>query len=214
VDGTEIFRYEIFSRLMLNFAPFVLVAYVTSLLAADLGFARAHVERLADTDELTGLSNMRAFNQALLRQERVARKHEQPLSVLMIDIDNLKIINDGTATKRAMSRSARSPPRSRTRYAPTISSRVTAATSSSHCCPRRRRAAAKRAGERILARIAEQPNRGGADRLGISVSIGLASLPVMAGDVDDLLQIADKALYESKRAGRNRLSVYAEMQDA
>jgi hypothetical protein len=94
MEGVDMFRYEIFSYLMLNFAPFVLVAYVTSLLAADLGAARAHAEQLAGTDELTGLSNIRAFKNALSRYERAAHKGNEPLSILMIDIDKLKRVND------------------------------------------------------------------------------------------------------------------------
>jgi diguanylate cyclase (GGDEF)-like protein len=215
VDGTEIFRYEIFSRLMLNFAPFVLVAYVTSLLAADLGFARAQVELMAETDELTGLSNMRAFNHALLRQERVARKHEQPLAVLMIDIDNLKAINDnhghdvGNEAIRTVATAIKDSLRTDDVVARFGGDEFIA------LLPRAPESAARRAGERILARVAEHPIDTGSTRIGISVSIGLAASPVMAGDAEELMRNADQALYASKKAGRNRLSTFkAELQAA
>jgi GGDEF domain-containing protein len=49
--------------------------------------------------------------------------------------------------------------------------------------------------------------------VGISVSMGLATYPVMADEAESLLRNADKALYASKRAGRNRLSIYSEVFD-
>ncbi|WP_462330895.1 GGDEF domain-containing protein [Thiohalocapsa halophila] len=212
VDGSEIFRYEIFSSLMLRFAPFVLVAYVTSLLAADLGFARAYVEQLADTDALTGLSNMRAFDQALSRHQRLAQGGDQPLSVLMIDIDNLKAINDhyghdtGNLAIRAVANAIRDSVRGNDVVARYGGDEFIV------LLPSAPETAAHRAGERILNRIAESPLEvAKAGRVGISVSIGLATLPVAAGNVEELLRNADQALYASKRAGRNRLSTFTSL---
>jgi diguanylate cyclase (GGDEF)-like protein len=215
VNGTEIFQYEIFSSLMLHFAPFVLVAYVTSLLAADLGFARAYVERLAETDALTGVSNMRAFNQALSRLGRRARDTDEALSVLMIDIDNLKAINDhhghdaGSAAIRSVAQAIKSSVRANDIVARYGGDEFVV------LLPAALEPAARRAGERILKRITSHPlelSTGG--HIGISVSIGLATFPVMAEDVDELLHHADKALYASKQAGRNRMSSYPELEPA
>jgi diguanylate cyclase (GGDEF)-like protein len=47
-------------------------------------------------------------------------------------------------------------------------------------------------------------------QVSVSVSMGLATFPVMAAEAESLLRHADKALYASKRAGRNRLSIYSE----
>lgn len=212
VDGSEIFRYEIFSSLMLRFAPFVLVAYVTSLLAADLGFARAHAEQLADTDALTGLSNMRAFNQALTKHQRLAQRVEEPLSVLMIDIDNLKAINDhyGHDTGNLAIRNVANAIRDSVRR-----NDVVARYGGDEfivLLPSSAETAAHDVGERILKRIADSPLEvATAGRVGISVSIGLATLPVAAANVEDLLRNADQALYASKRGGRNRLSTFASL---
>ncbi|WP_295882006.1 GGDEF domain-containing protein [uncultured Thiohalocapsa sp.] len=209
--GIEIFRYEIFSSLMLRFAPFVLVAYVTSLLAADLGFARAYVEQLADTDTLTGLSNMRAFNQALSQHERLARRRAEPLSVLMIDIDNLKAINDhhGHETGNRAIRNVAAAIKDCVR-----ANDVVARYGGDEfivLLPSAPESAAQNAGERILKRMADAPVEGSAGHVSVSVSIGLATLPVAAGDVEELLRHADEALYASKRAGRNRLSSFASL---
>jgi diguanylate cyclase (GGDEF)-like protein len=214
VEGSEIFRYEIFSSLMLRFAPFVLVAYVTSLLAADLGLARAFVERLADTDELTGLSNMRAFNQAMARHERLARQRDEALSVLMVDIDNLKAINDhhghdtGNLAIRRVANAIKSSVRSNDVVARYGGDEFIV------LLPAAPEAAARRAGERILRHIAEEPVEGVNGPAGVSVSIGLATFPVMAKGMEELMHRADQALYASKRAGRNRLSTYRVLQPA
>ncbi|WP_058554975.1 GGDEF domain-containing protein [Thiohalocapsa sp. ML1] len=214
VNGTEIFQYEIFSSLMLHFAPFVLVAYVTSLLAADLGFARAYVERLAETDTLTGVNNMRAFNQALARLERRARALDEPLSLLMIDIDNLKAINDqhghdaGSAAIRSVANAIKASVRANDIVARYGGDEFAV------LLPSASEEAARHAGERLLKRIASCPLELPTGRISVSVSIGLATFPVMAGDVEDLLNHADKALYASKQAGRNRMSSYPGFQAA
>jgi len=209
--GEAIFSYQSFSHLMLNFAPFVLVAYVTSLLAADLGFARSAAEQQAETDALTGLPNMRAFNQAMARHERQARHNETPFSVLMVDIDNLKIINDhhghdvGNKAIRAV--------------ADAISTGIRASDVVARyggdefivMLPKAPESVARAAGERIMKHVKNAQVNAHGNQVGISVSMGLATYPVMADEAESLLRNADKALYASKRAGRNRLSIYSEV---
>lgn len=74
--------------------PLLLVAYLTSTLAADIFAARRRIETLAQTDPLTGLLNLRAF-QALHRQAHLAAARDiEPYTLLMLDMDNLKSIND------------------------------------------------------------------------------------------------------------------------
>jgi diguanylate cyclase (GGDEF)-like protein len=212
MEGVDMFRYEIFSYLMLNFAPFVLVAYVTSLLAADLGAARAHAEQLAGTDELTGLSNIRAFKNALSRYERAAHKGNEPLSILMIDIDKLKRVNDqygheiGNAVIRTVATAIRQSVRAEDFVARHGGDEFAV------LLPSAAEDAARRAAERVLKRTAERPIETPIASIGVSVSIGIATLPDTATEVEGLLQNADLALYASKRGGRNRLSVYPHLQ--
>jgi diguanylate cyclase (GGDEF)-like protein len=48
-------------------------------------------------------------------------------------------------------------------------------------------------------------------QLGVTVSVGVAGFPEHAADLDMLFQHADRALYESKRRGRNRVTVFSDL---
>jgi diguanylate cyclase (GGDEF)-like protein len=74
--------------------PFFLVGYLTTSLSADVIEAREHLENLAQIDELTGMLNMRAFNEVLEQQHRRIEKEQGVYAVLCVDIDKLKSINE------------------------------------------------------------------------------------------------------------------------
>ncbi len=61
---------------------------------AELKEANETISRLAATDELTNLSNRRSFNDCLAAALSAARRHEYPLSLIMIDLDHFKVVND------------------------------------------------------------------------------------------------------------------------
>jgi diguanylate cyclase (GGDEF)-like protein len=75
--------------------PFVLVAFLTILLAENMQSAELRIRALADRDELTGLYNMRAFSKLADRHAEFARRSQAIYSLLLIDINGLKSINDG-----------------------------------------------------------------------------------------------------------------------
>ena len=75
-------------------APFLLVAYLTTTLSADITEAREHIENLAQTDSLTGLFNLRAFNEVWQREHAARERDNGAYALLMIDMDKLKDIND------------------------------------------------------------------------------------------------------------------------
>src|SRR6185295_14308952 len=75
-------------------APVLLVAYITTMFSADIRYGLQQAKLLAETDELTGLFNTRGFAIAANRLFGQAQRYSRPASVLMIDCDNLKTVND------------------------------------------------------------------------------------------------------------------------
>jgi diguanylate cyclase (GGDEF)-like protein len=75
-------------------APFVLVAFCTTLLVENINTAKQRIRALSDRDELTGLHNMRAFARLAEQEHEVASRMERAYSILMVDIDHLKTVND------------------------------------------------------------------------------------------------------------------------
>jgi diguanylate cyclase (GGDEF)-like protein len=165
----------------------------------------AALQGMASTDPRTGLSNTRAFDQ-MLEDALRARRDDETIAVLMLDLDHFKEFNDryghpaGDEALRAFADILRSCLRDgdvAARYGgeefaiflPTVD-QMTALTIA----------------ERIRSRtestlIALAP--GISDR--ITVSIGLASAPHQANDRIALLRLADEALYQAKEAGRNQV---------
>ena len=93
-------RQGMFGRSVLALA---MLAYVVRVTQTQFWFARtrdrlaealATVERVSLLDELTGIPNRRAFDQALDERTKEAAREQRPLSVLMIDIDHFKTFND------------------------------------------------------------------------------------------------------------------------
>ena len=82
------------SRAIGELAPFLLVAYLTTTLSADITEAREHIETLAQTDALTGLANVRLFNEVWQREHAACERDRRSYALLMIDMDKLKDIND------------------------------------------------------------------------------------------------------------------------
>ena len=75
-------------------APYFLVAYLTTTLSADVTEAREHLETLAQADELTGCLNLRAFTEVLQQQHALLDSQKSGYTLLSIDIDRLKAINE------------------------------------------------------------------------------------------------------------------------
>jgi diguanylate cyclase (GGDEF)-like protein len=75
-------------------APFVLVAFSTTLLVDNINTAKSRIRALADRDELTSLYNMRAFGRLAEQEHDSAARVDRAYSILMIDIEHLKVVND------------------------------------------------------------------------------------------------------------------------
>jgi diguanylate cyclase (GGDEF)-like protein len=74
--------------------PFILVAFLTTLLAENIHTAKARIRALSDRDELSEVYNMRAFGKLADRQHELISRSEGSYAILMIDINQLKSIND------------------------------------------------------------------------------------------------------------------------
>jgi diguanylate cyclase (GGDEF)-like protein len=75
-------------------APFVLVAFSTTLLVENINTAKSRIRALSERDELTSLYNMRAFARLADLEHDAASRSDRNYSILMIDIEHLKTVND------------------------------------------------------------------------------------------------------------------------
>jgi diguanylate cyclase (GGDEF)-like protein len=203
-----LFVPETFTTLMAKFSPFLLVAYVTSMLATDILYAKRKITILSQTDELTGLLNMRAFNMILEKEIARATRYAQPFTVIMIDVDGLKGINDrfghtaGSKLVETVGHSINECVRSSdvlARYGGDEFVILLTHTSTEH---------ARTAAERIRSAIDNTSFDMKGNRIATTVSIGIASFPEGVNDAVDVLDKADMALYKSKQGGRNKVTYY------
>ena len=157
-------------------------------------------------DPLTGTGNRIAMDQTLVREIDVARRHSRPLSLLMLDIDHFKQVNDtyghstGDDVLKAIANAIKGELRNIDRvfrYGGEEFLIVLANTD---------RDAAALVGERLRlateALVYQLPERS----LELTISLGCATLRP-AESADSLLRRADSALYIAKREGRNRLAM-------
>jgi diguanylate cyclase (GGDEF)-like protein len=174
--------------------------------------AMLHAEavKLTMTDPLTGVPNRRhLFNRLELE---VARSHRfgAPLSILMVDIDHFKRLND-IAGHRAGDEALRQVCdvlRHRVRKVDTLARY--GGEEFMLLLPNVSKVDAYEVAEKLRRAVGEAPQLAVPTQPGghITVSIGLASIPNDATTQDNLVDCADAALYASKRGGRNRVTAY------
>lgn len=173
----------------------------------EIGQLEASLREQAMRDALTGLFNRRYLDETLPREVARAERSGEPLSLVLLDLDRFKDLNDrhGHAAGDEVLRELGLLLRSRTRRAD-ITCRyggeefliAMPATDPS--------AAVERAEE---LRVAFERRTFGAAATGLSstLSAGVAALPIHATTLDGLLASADLALYAAKAAGRNRVNL-------
>lgn len=167
----------------------------------------AELFRQASTDSLTGIGNRRHFLGLAEQELRRAKRFNRDLTVMMLDIDHFKSINDthghavGDAVLQGMvKRSLESLRQS------DFMGRL-GGEEFGVVLPETGLDAAEDVAERLRQHLAERSIV--AERLAVpcTVSIGLAHLSSQDGTIDDLLHRADQALYRAKSGGRNRVEV-------
>lgn len=163
-------------------------------------------EEMASRDSLTGLYNHRTFY-ALLRDE-IARsqRFKRPLSLLMLDIDHFKLVNDahghqaGDAILKGLSELLLERARGVDRVCRYGGEEFTL------ILPETDAAQALRIAERLRSAVQSRPFPIGDGAVaGITVSIGVATYPMQEIPPKDFVKAADIALYGAKQSGRNRV---------
>jgi two-component system cell cycle response regulator len=181
-------------------------AVVLAFLGFVLGRQADRLAALSETDVLTGLANRRALRRRLAEEFRRSKRYRMPVSLLLVDIDGLKQLNDthGHAAGDRMIR--------------TVADAIVRGLRESDfgarwggdefaiLAPNTSANAAHSSAERLVARVADQHDAHLGRRP--TVSIGVATYDPTHGryaDLDALVRAADDALYRAKAGGRNRV---------
>ena len=174
--------------------------------AAALREATAQLELMAATDVLTELPNRRSFSDRLGIEFRRSRRYSRPLSVLMLDLDRFKETNDTyghpfgdfvlTETASSLARNVRE-------------SDLVARYGGEEfvvMLPETTPDEALIAADKLRRAVAGREFRQGEVRVRLSISAGVAGSEGRGFDeAEELVSLADRALYEAKRAGRDRV---------
>ncbi len=164
----------------------------------------AELDQMSRTDVLTGLYNRRHLDEELTRKHSEARRHAEPLCILLLDIDHFKRVNDvyghpaGDLVLSAFADRLRAQLR-----AEDIAGRW-GGEEFLVILPRTPLAGALEVADRIRAATAASPVTAGDSQISVTVSGGCALGP---GDsVDATIHLADTCLYRAKDAGRNQIA--------
>lgn len=159
-------------------------------------------------DALTGLSNRRYLEESLEREIARAQRKTQPLALFMIDIDHFKRLNDrygheaGDIVLRKIGQLLRDCTRESDIAARYGGEEFTVV------LPEADRDAAMARAEALRAAVENvELNMHGTPLGSITISIGIAIFPQHGGSPEDLMRMADQALYAAKRSGRNRIQL-------
>ncbi|HZK48309.1 MAG TPA: GGDEF domain-containing protein [Thermoleophilia bacterium] len=164
--------------------------------------SNTELDRLAHTDQLTGLYNRRYMIQELERHGEMYKRYRHPFSVLMLDLDNLKTVNDtlghpaGDAALKHLAMLLRVNIRDvdiACRYG---------GDEFVVLMPETEQNVVQIVGDRIAASLAKTKLKLGSNLVSLEVSAGNSSCPADGCEPAELLQVADASLYRSKEARR------------
>ncbi len=172
-------------------------------IAVDNVMLHREAQRLSVTDPLTGAGNLRHMTTTLAREVERATRFQRPLSLLLLDLDFFKNVNDtyghtvGDAVLRELARRLASCVREVDVVARYGGEEFVVVT------PETDIEGAERLAARICEAVREEPFLVGEDVVKVTVSVGIAALPQHGSASGDLVRAADEGLYAAKHAGRD-----------
>ena len=162
------------------------------------------LDRLAQADSLTGLANHRALWEALEREIARAGRFRHPVSVVVVDIDKFKQVNDrygrlrGDAALRIVGEAMQKVCRTMDLGARFGGDEFVL------LLPQTPKVAAVQVAERLRRQVEELSFPGG---MRLTASVGVASMPEDATTTDALLEAAEWAMYQARHGGGNRVGL-------
>ena len=165
------------------------------------------LEQLATTDSLTGILNRRAFTREAVQELERARRYGRPVSLLMLDVDYFKVVNDryghgvGDLTLQAFAQVTRAGLR-RLDVLGRVGGEEFAV-----AMPETDGTLAVLVAERVREAVARHAIPADEGEVHITVSVGVATWRGEDEDLDTLMKRADDALYAAKEQGRDRVVV-------
>jgi diguanylate cyclase (GGDEF)-like protein len=200
--GLDVISLFYASQMVGQLAPFLLVAYLTTTLSADISEARERIENLAQTDSLTGLYNVRMFNEVWQREHESSERLRGVYALLMIDMDKLKDINDMfgleagndaiTLVAQCLQRSIRATDHAARLGGDEFAVLLPGAS------PEVAEAVVKRVRHNVYKTTLDVKSR----MIRCSVSIGVVNYPKDSRDMRDLRSLADDKMYRDKELRR------------
>jgi diguanylate cyclase (GGDEF)-like protein len=205
VGGKSMLQLAFWGGFAAQLAPVILVAYITTMFSADIRYGLNRAKLLSETDDLTGLYNMRGFVVVANRLFAQAQRYEREASFLMVDSDSLKQVNDahghesGNRVLQHLVKAMQGHLR-----ATDVPARY-GGDEFVVMLPDTPARGALEVAERIRNAVESTPFVSDAGRVPCTVSVGIATFPRDGRTLESLLARADRALYLAKEGGRNRV---------
>jgi len=186
-----------------------LLAYLSGQAASALQVIDLHeqLQRQATMDDMTGLANHRRFQETLGKAIAHAHRTGEPLSLVLVDVDNFKRVNDtyGHQCGDAVLRALGGILRARTRAADTAARY--GGEELAVIMPGTSAAGARVSAEELRIAVAAAVVDGPDWPVTVTASFGVAEIGPMVPDAESLVAAADAALYVAKRTGKDRVVV-------
>ena len=181
----------------------------------ELNEANQKLTEQTKVDSLTGVKNRASFDKRIIAEGRISRRQQTPLSILMLDIDRFKLINDsyghlaGDQALRVIADKLKETLKRPTDLVSRFGGEEFAI-----ILPNTDKIGAHQVAETARKVISELPISWGEDSIPLTVSIGVSCEIITSEEHTTLLlEQADKALYQAKNDGRNRVRLYNPDQD-